>query len=120
MLTRAVNEIIALVEAKEMARNAVPPTEVTSVSAVQRLHDADHRACRNATPCRESHNLSDRSNSRVVRSASNFFSSIKKGLVVGIPNLRLCEFNATGHRNTKDATSLLKWILHHRNQAYKS
>ena len=39
MLTRAVNEIVALVEAKEMARNAVPPTEVTSVSAVQRLHD---------------------------------------------------------------------------------
>ena len=34
LLTRAVNEIVALVESKEMARNAVPPTEVTSVSAV--------------------------------------------------------------------------------------
>ena len=61
MLTRAVNEIVGLVESKEMARNAVPPTEVTSVSAVQRLHDADRRARRNATPCRESHNLPDRS-----------------------------------------------------------
>ena len=34
MLTRAINEIVALVERKEMACNAVPPTEVTSVSAV--------------------------------------------------------------------------------------
>ena len=61
VLTRAVNEIVALVESKEMARNAVPPTEITSVSAVQRLHDADHRARRNATPRRESHNLPARS-----------------------------------------------------------
>ena len=57
VLTRAVNEIVALVESKEMARNAVPPTEVTSVSAVQRLHDADRRARRNAIPRRESNNL---------------------------------------------------------------
>ena len=61
VFTRAVNEIVALVESKEMARNAVPPTEVTSVSAVQRLHDAHHRARCNATPCRESHNLPARS-----------------------------------------------------------
>ena len=61
MLTRAVNKIVALVKSKEMARNAVPPTEATSVSAVQRPNDADHRARRNATPCRESHNLPDRS-----------------------------------------------------------
>ena len=61
VLTCAVNEIVAQVESKEMARNAVPWTEITSVSAVQRLHDADHRARRNATPCRESHNLPARS-----------------------------------------------------------
>ena len=61
VLTRAVNEIVALVESKEMARNAVPPTEVTSVSAVQRLHDADQTARRNATPRRESNNLPARS-----------------------------------------------------------
>ena len=119
MLTRTVNEIVALLEAKEMARIAVPPTEVTSVSAVQRLHDADHRARRNATPRRESHNLPDRSKQSLVLSASDCFSSTKKGLVVGIPNLITCVLNATGHRNTEDATSLLKWILHHRNQAYK-
>ena len=50
MLTRAVNKIVALIDSKEMARNAIPPTEVTSVSAFQRLHDADHKARRNATP----------------------------------------------------------------------
>ena len=61
VLTRVVNEIVALTESKEMARNAVSPNEVTSVSVVQRLHDADHRARRNATPRRESHNLPARS-----------------------------------------------------------
>ena len=58
-------------------------------------------------------------NSRVVLSVSDFFSSTKKGLVIGIPNLIPCVLNATGHRNAEDATSLLKWVLHHRNQAYK-
>ena len=38
VLTRAVNEIVALLESKEMARNVVPPTEITSVSAVKRPH----------------------------------------------------------------------------------
>ena len=56
VLTRAVNEIVALVESKEIAHNAVPPTEVTSVSAVQRLHNVDHRTRRNATPPKESNN----------------------------------------------------------------
>ena len=90
VLTRAVNEIVALVESKEvMARNAVPPTEVTSVSAVQRLHDADHRARRNATPHRNSTIYLLGQNSRVVRSVSDFISSAKMGLVVGIPNFYL-------------------------------
>ena len=119
LLTRAVNEIVALVESKEMARNAVPPTEVISVSAVQRLHDADHRARRNATPCRESHNLPDRSKQSSCPLCQLLFQLYKKGLVVGIPNLVPCVLNGTGHRNGEDATSLLKWVLHHRNQAYK-
>ena len=79
ILTRAVNEIVALVESKEMARNAVPPTEVTSVSAVRRLHDADHRACRNATPCRESHNLPDRSKQSRCPLCQQLFQLYKKG-----------------------------------------
>ena len=53
-------------------------------------------------------------NSRAVRSTSDFISSTKNGLVIGIPNLIPCVLNATGHRNTEDATS-----LHHLNQAYK-
>ena len=119
VLKRAVNEIVALVESKEMARNAVPPTQVTSVSAIQRLHDAHHRHV-----VMQSHagNLTIYllgQNNHVVRSASDFISSTKKGLVVGIPSLKPCVLNATGHRNTEDATSLLKWILHHLNQAYK-
>ena len=56
VLIGAVNEIVALVESKEMARNAV--------SAVQRLHDADHRARRNAILRRESNNLPVRSKQR--------------------------------------------------------
>ena len=96
VLTRAVNEIVALVENKEMARNAVPPTEVTSVSAVQRLRDADHRARRNAISGRESNNLPARSKqSRCV--TSKFISSSKKGLVVGMPNLIPCVLNAIAH-----------------------
>ena len=79
ILTRAVNEIVALVESKEMARNAVPPTEVTSVSAVRRLHDADHRACRNATSCRESHNLPDRSKQSRCPLCQHLFQLYKKG-----------------------------------------
>ena len=58
-------------------------------------------------------------NNRVVLSASDFISSIKKGLVIGIPNRIPYVLNATGHRNTEDVTSLLKWILHYLNQAYK-
>ena len=117
ILTRAVNEIVALVESKEMARNAVPPTEVTSVSAVRRLHDADHRACRNATPCRESHNLPDRSKQSRCPLCQQLFQLYKKG-----PrgwNTKPCVLNATGHRNAEDANSLIKWVLHHRNQVYK-
>ena len=79
LLTRAVNEIVVLVESKEMARNAVPPTEVTSVLAVQRLHDADHRARRNATPCRESHNLPDRSKQSRCPLCQRLFQLYKKG-----------------------------------------
>ena len=79
MLTRAVNEIAALVESKEMARNAVPQTEVTSIPAVQRLHHADHRARRNATPCRESHNLPDRSKQSRCPLCQRFFQLYKKG-----------------------------------------
>ena len=119
VLTRAVNKIVVLVESKEMARNAVPPTEVTSVSAVQRLHDADHRARRNTIPRRESNNLPARSKQLRCPLCQRLFQLYKKGLVVGIPNLIPCVLNATGHRNTEDATSLLKWILHHLNQAYK-
>ena len=113
MLTRAVNEIVGLVESKEMARNAVPLTEDTSVSAIQRLHDADHRACRNTTPRRDPTNYLLGQNNRVVRSASDFISPTKKS---GIPNLIHCVLNATRHRNTEDVTSLLKWILYHLNQ----
>ena len=107
VLTRAVNEIVALVKSKEMARNAVPPTD-TSVSAVQRLHDADHRARRNATPCRESHNLPDRSKQSRCPLCQRLYQLHKKGLVVRIPNLIPCVLNTTGHRNTEDVTSLLK------------
>ena len=56
VLKRAVNEIVALVESKEIARNAVPPTEVTSVLDVQGPHDADHRARHTATPRTHSNN----------------------------------------------------------------
>ena len=79
LLTRAVNEIVALVESKKMARNAVPPIEVTFVSAVQRLHDADHRARRNATPRRESHNLPDRSKQFRCPLCQRLFQLYKKG-----------------------------------------
>ena len=79
MLTRAVSKIVDLVEAKEMARNAIPPTEVTSVSAVQRLHDADHRARRNATPRRESHNLPARSKQSRCPLCQRLYQLYKKG-----------------------------------------
>ena len=117
LLTRAVNEIVALVESKEMARNAVPPTKATSVSAVLRLHDADHRARRNATPCKESHNLPDRSKQSCCLLCQRLFQLYKKEARGW--NIKPCVLNATGHRNAEDATSLLKWVLHHRNQAYK-
>ena len=79
VLTRAVNEIVALVESKEMACNAVPPAEVTSVSAVQRLHDADHRARRNATPGRESNNLPARSKQLRCPLYQQLYQLYKKG-----------------------------------------
>ena len=119
VLTCAVNEIVALVESKEMARNAIPPIEITSVSAFQRLHDTDHKARRNATPCRESNNLPARSKQSRCPLRQRLYQLYKKGLVVGIPNLIPCVLNAIGHRNTKDVSSLLKWALHHLNQAYK-
>ena len=55
-------------------------------------------------------------NNRVLRSASDFISSTKKRLLVGIPNFIPCVLSATGHRNTIDITSLLKWTLHHLKQ----
>ena len=109
----------ALVESKEMACNAVPLTEVTSVSAVQRLHDADHRARRNAISRREFNNSPARSKQSRCPLCQRLYQLYKKGLVVGIPNFIPCVLNATGHRNTEDATSLQKWILHHLNQASK-
>ena len=74
VLTRAVNEIVAVVES-----NAVPPTEVTSVSAVQRLHDADHRARRNAILRRESNNLPARSKQLRCPLCQRLYQLYKKG-----------------------------------------
>ena len=56
-----------------------PPTEVASVSAVHRVHDADHRARRNATPCRESHNLPDGSKQSRCPLCQRLFQLYKKG-----------------------------------------
>ena len=115
VLTRVVNEIVALVESKEIARNAVPPTEVTSVSAVQRPHDADHRARRNAISRRESNNLPSRSNNHVVHSASDFISSTRKGSWLEYQTLQ----HDTRSRDTEDITSLQNQSLHHLTHAYK-
>ena len=57
-----------------------PPTEVTSVSAIQRLHDADHRAHRNATSRRESHNLPALSKQSRCPLCQRLFQLYKKGL----------------------------------------
>ena len=79
VLTCAVNEIVALVESKEMARNAVPPTDVTSVSAVQCVHDTDHRARRNAIPRRESKNLPARSKQSRFPLCQRLYQLYRKG-----------------------------------------
>ena len=71
--------VSALVESKEMACNAVPPTEFTVVSAVQRLHDADHRARLNATPPRESHNSPARSKQSRCPLCQRLYQLYKKG-----------------------------------------
>ena len=79
VLTRAVNEIVVLVESKETACETVPPTEVISVSAAQRLHDADHRACRTAIPRRESNNLHARSKQSRCPLCQRLYQLYKKG-----------------------------------------
>ena len=79
MLKRAVNKIVALVESKEMARNAVPLIEVTSVSAVKRPHDPDHRARRNAILCTQSNNLLARSKQSRCPLCQRFYQLYKKG-----------------------------------------
>ena len=120
VLTRAVNEIVALVESKEMACNAVLSTEVTSVSAVKRLHDENHRARRNATSYTQFNNLPARSKQWRCPLCQRLYRSTKKGLVVGIPSLIPCVMNAIRYRNTKDVISLLKWTLYHLSQPTNS
>ena len=117
VLTHAVNEIVALVESKEMARNAVPPTEVISVSAVQLLHHtptADHKTLRNTISRREFNSSPARSKQSRCPLCQRLYQ-----FLYPIPNFINCVLNATRHKNTEDATSLLKWVLHHLNQAYK-
>ena len=99
VLTRAVNEIVALVEFKEMARNAVPLTEVTSVSAIQHLHHADHRAHRNATPSRESHNLPARVLVKIdaLSALPATFLALQKWASWLEYQTLPCVLNATGH-----------------------
>ena len=56
-----------------------PPDRGHILSAVQRLHDADHRARRNATPCRESHSLPERSKQWRCPLCQRLFQLYKKG-----------------------------------------
>ena len=106
---RAVNEIFALKEGKEMAHNAVPSTETTFVLAVKRPYNADYRARCNATPRPESINSPARSNNHVVRSANDSIPFTKKGLLVGIPTLHTpCILTATRRRDTEGIISLRK------------
>ena len=90
LLTRAVNEIVALVESKEMARNAVPrprPHLCQPFSAYM-TQTTEHVVMQPHAGNPTIYLIGQ--NSRVVLSASDFFSSTKKGLVVGIPNLIPC------------------------------
>ena len=81
-----------------MARNAVPRANVTSVSAVQRLHDADHRARRTATPRRKSQNLPARSKQSRCPLCQRLFQLYKNGL---------CGWN------TKPCTLCIEWAQKH-------
>ena len=74
----------------------------------------------NAIPHRESNNLPARSKQSHCPLCQQLFQLYKNGprgwnTKPFIP----CVLTATGYKNTEDATSLLKWILHHLNQAYK-
>ena len=104
VLTRAFNEIVALVERKEMPPNAVPSTEVTHV---QPLNAHMKQTTKHVVMQPHAIHLVGQNN-RVVRSASDCFSSTRKGFVIGIPNLIPCVLNATGDRDTNDVTLLLK------------
>ena len=119
MLTRAVNEIVALVEAKEWL-TTLPPrprSHLCQPFSAYMTQTTEHVVMQ---PHAKNPTIDlIGQNSRVVLSVSDFFASTKKGLVVGIPNLMPCVLSAAGHRNTEDATLFLMWILHHRNQAYK-
>ena len=84
-----------LVESKEMAHNAVPSTEVTSVSAVKRQMTQTIERVVMQTQVRNPRIHLLGQNNRVVRSASDFINSTKKNFVVGIPNLISCALNAT-------------------------
>ena len=101
VLTRAVNEIVALVESKEMARNAVPRprSHMCQPFSAYMTQTTEHVVMQTHAGNPTIYLLAQ--NSCVVRSASDSFSSTKRGLVVGIPNLIPCVLNATGHRNTK-------------------
>ena len=61
------------------ASQRCPPTEVTSVSAVQRLHDADHKARRNATLRRKSNNSPARSKQSRCPLCQQLYQLYKKG-----------------------------------------
>ena len=102
LLTRALNEIVALVEAKEMARNAVPRprSHLYQPFSAYMTQTTEHVVMQPHAGNPTIYLIGQ--NSRVVFSASNFFSSTKKGLVVAIPNLISCVLNATGHRNTEE------------------
>ena len=80
---------------REILGNAdVLTRAITSLSAFQRLHDADHRARRNATPRRKSNNLPAPSKQSRCPLCQRLYQFYKKGLVVGIPNLMPCVLNA--------------------------
>ena len=87
MLTRAVNEIVALVEGKVMARNALPPpwSHLCQAFSAYITQTTEHVVTQPHAGNSTIYLIGQ--NSRVVLYASDFFSSTKKGLVVGIPSL---------------------------------
>ena len=109
VLTRAVYVIVALVESKEMSRNAVSLTARSQ--PCQPLSDYITPTTEHVVMQPHIHNPSSHllgQNNRAVHSASDSISSTRKGLRVGTPNLIPCVLNATGHRDTNNVTSLLK------------